>query len=505
MGCCAGYYREVIMANVSKNGLRTIVLSEYFRLVLILVLAGYIAFLPHRSYPYLLHVDEWVHLAYSRAMMDAGSLTFADPFSVGAAVPYNPHLEAGFHLFWGVFQSISGLSAITIYRYFPGIIFMITILCAYILGKRGGYGWEAALFTCLIPSTIGILGPAFLVPVALGLPFILLALFLALYVRTVPAYLVLFIIISFLLATHAPEAVGIVLILTPYFLLNIRRNWRETVELASSLLLPFFIIFPWIAGMLWPTFKSLFEEKTLPTYIAWPQVIQSYGILPAIICATGIYFMLRNIERKGYALVFGLVALLIMLMLYIQLHYGVGIMYDRGLMYAMLLMSIIAGYGLWSIERLDLTKLLVSANSPPNTVLNYVKHYAGHILAVVLIVITLVLAIPIRQKQTYYYMIDTTDYETFTWINDNVEEKYLEAVLDPWKATAFAALTGRRVYSRIHSYPEDTDRAAYEFLNNNCVDTAFLRENGISLVYTRGACDNPDLTPVRANVYPLKQ
>ena len=479
--------------------------SDYLKLALILGLAYYIAFIPHRNYPYIIHIDEWMHLAYSRTMMNAGNLTFTDPFSSGASVPYSPHLEAGFHLFWGVFQSISGISWMSLFRFFPGIIFMIIILCAYVLGKRGGYGWEAAFFTCLIPTTLGILGPGFLVPVALGLIFVLLALLLVLHVKTFSAYLTLFIFICFLLATHAPEAVGIVLILTPYFLLNIRRNWHETAGMVCSLLLPFFIVFPWITSMLWPTFLSLFEKQTLPTYISWPQVIESYGILPTIICAIGIFFLIQRIEKKGYALVFGFAALLIMLMVYMQLHYGVPIMYDRGLMYSMLLISILAGYGLWTIRNLDFKNLPILQRKNQSKMFSFITHNAGNILAIVLIVITMAVALPARHHELYYHIIDSTDYEAFIWINDNIDDSYNKAILDPWKATAFSALTGKTVYSRIHSYPVESDLTAYEFLDNKCTDTTFLKENDITLVYTTGECNNPALVEVRENIYLLKK
>lgn len=49
-----------------------------------------------------------------------------------------------------------------IFRYFPGIVFLMIVLSVYILGRREGFGWGAALFTCLIPTTVGIMGPAFL-------------------------------------------------------------------------------------------------------------------------------------------------------------------------------------------------------------------------------------------------------------------------------------------------------------------------------------------------------
>ena len=89
----------------------------------VLGLAFYIAFIPHQNYPYPLHVDEWLHLVHSRELIEAGSITFPGSFL----------LEVGFHLFWGVFQQLSGISWMAIFRYFPAIIFMLTVLSVYII------------------------------------------------------------------------------------------------------------------------------------------------------------------------------------------------------------------------------------------------------------------------------------------------------------------------------------------------------------------------------------
>jgi len=102
-------------------------------------------------------------------------------------------------------------------------------------------------------------------------------------------------------------------------------------------------------------------------------------------------------------------------------------------------------------------------------------------------------------------MIDGQDYEVFVWIRDNVAEKYDRAILDPWKATAFTAITRKHVYTRIHEFAKPSDDEAYEFLSDNCTDTAFLRENGISIVYTGDECNNPSLLKVRQNVYLLEE
>ena len=65
----------------------------------------------------------------------------------------------------------------------------------------------------------------------------------------------------------------------------------------------------------------------------------------------------------------------------------------------------------------------------------------GRALCLAVVIITLVICIPARQHIPYYHMIDSYDYEAFTWIGENVSDDYGKAVLDPWKATAFAAIT----------------------------------------------------------------
>jgi hypothetical protein len=41
-------------------------------LILILLLAGFMAFIPHIGYAYPLHVDEWMHLTYARTIAQGG-------------------------------------------------------------------------------------------------------------------------------------------------------------------------------------------------------------------------------------------------------------------------------------------------------------------------------------------------------------------------------------------------------------------------------------------------
>lgn len=474
---------------------------DYLILVPILALAFYIAFIPHMDYPYPVHIDEWNNFSFIKAILHAQSTTYTHPYLERMMnTSSNIDLETSFRVFWVVFYDISGISWLTIFRYFPGVIFMITVLSVYTFARREGFGWEAALFTCLIPTSVGILGPAFLVAVAMGLLFIPLSLFIAFNFRTWWSYLALFIFTSFLLAIHATTAVGLVIILIPYILLNLKGNFKHGLWLALALAVPFLAPFPWIFSMLLPTAQRLLVPQYYPEYQDLPRMLKAYGYLPSALCLLGTFLLAIKGGKKEYGLILGLLAILVMLVTYFTLHYGLLTLYERGLMYMMLMIGIVAGAGLMGVRKLRLPERINRLVIPPLFTQN-----VGRVLCLALIGVTLAIAIPNRLDTPYYHMINDREYEDFSWIRDNVSQDYSKAILDPWKATPFYAITEKRIFSRIHAYPKPSDEEARKFLSDNCTDTTFLRENGISIVYTPLNCDNPDLVEVKPRIYLLKK
>jgi hypothetical protein len=249
-----------------------------------------------------------------------------------------------------------------------------------------------------------------------------------------------------------------------------------------------------------PVAKSLFVPQYVKPFVDIPRIITTYGYLTLLLGLLGTFWLAIKGGKTNYGLILGLLALLLMLATFFTLHHGVEQMYYRGLMYMMLMMSIVAGAGLMAVKNLKLPERGMTRLKLPAVVQN-----VGYVLCLILIGLTLYIAIPARLNIPYYHMINGEDYQAFVWIRDNIDSSYEKAVLDPWKGTAFTAISGKYVYSRIGERPLATDKRAYKFLGEGASDTAFLRENGISIIYTQEEVHNPDLTEVRQYVYLLKE
>ena len=323
-------------------------------LPLILLLAFYLAFIPHIGYAYPFHGDEWMHMAYAGTVAQTGSITFPDPFTGQGEVGVGSNLWVGFHIFWAMFQQVSDIPWIDLFRYFPAIVFMFTVLAVYVLANREGYGLEAAFFTCLIPTTGGLLGPAFMVPMALSLLFIPLSLFLAFNIKSRVTYLLIFLFTCFLLLSHATTAIILCILLLPYALINIRSNTWHSIGLVAALLLPFILPFPWIFKLLVQHAGQLLTPQYLSQYIELPDLLGKYGLLPLIFSFIGSVVLILRGDRKNLGLVLGLAFLLAIMLVFTVFHYGLSGVYDRGLTAMLLILGIFAGAGLFWLRTLRL-------------------------------------------------------------------------------------------------------------------------------------------------------
>lgn len=386
------------------------------------------------------------------------------------------------------------------FRYLPSLIFLLTVISAYILGGKMGFGWEAAFFACLVPTTVGMLGPAFTVPLALGLPFILLSIYVAFFHRGIWSYLVLFIFSGFLAIMHGPTLIALAIMLIPTILFSLRGERKHSLAIILSLIIPILMSLPWtLDSTIMPIINSLGSPVVLKAYVDYPRIIEIYGYPSILLMLIGIVILVYKGGARNMGLILGLLVLLAAHAFYYSAKYGVSIIYERGLIPTLLLMSIVAGAGLMGIRKLQLPAEWISRLHLPRAAAN-----VGYLLCIAVVVLTLLVNIPARQKIPYYHMIDSEDYNAFVWIRNNIQDSYEKAVLDPWKGSAFMAITGKRSFSTIGEYPTEKDNQAYQFLAGGSNNSEFLRENKLSIVYSRIEVNNPDLVEVRKYVYLLK-
>ena len=458
------------------------------RLLLLMVFAFFIASIPHMNYPYPVHVDEWNQLAYSNAVIQEGTLDFAGPFHGYWDYGMSYKSFPGYYLLISAIQQISGVDFLHMPVYLPGIIFIITILAAYVVGRRKGFGWEAAFFCCLIPTTVGILGPGFMVPLAAGLLFIPLFLFLIDYQESKTSYILYLLFSGFLLLVHPPSALIMLIIVVPYVLVTMIKDLKRGALLLLVIFIPNILAIIFVFNDVIALSEQAFLQQFIPSYIEIPELIQIYGYIPLVCGLIGTIVLIVKNKMSNYGLVISLIALLVLLITFYQFHYGISLLYLRGLIYTLLIFSIVAGAGLASMRMIKIRDFAIG---------RYL--YAG------IIIVILIVAIPARLSIPYYKMMDEKDYQAFSWLKDSTTENNDMAVLDPWKATSFAVVTDKKVYTRIFPVEKPLDDMVYNFLDEGCRDTNFLEYNGITIVYNEDICENTELINVRKDVYLLSQ
>jgi len=131
-------------------------------LIIFVALAVILNYMPHLNYSYPLHVDEWVHFQYSNHLSSQAQLYFGGE---------SKSLESGFHYLLANLNSL-GIPYMFMFNFFPAFITILICFGVFILTRRiwnEEAGVFSVLFTALLQSSVIILGPIFLVPMAIGL------------------------------------------------------------------------------------------------------------------------------------------------------------------------------------------------------------------------------------------------------------------------------------------------------------------------------------------------
>ena len=333
---------------INHSSQEPVYLVEKLLLVAILVLAFFMASIPHWEYAYPLHIDEWWHYGDTQSLIETEGIPFPDPFESGELL--SPDKEVGFHLFLGEIKLVTGVSWLGLFRYLPGALLALLAFQAYAFGRGRKSGLGAAFLVVLIPTTVRFLGPAFLVPVSLGLAFVPLTLF-ALHRLMIdlrgPA--VLFLVFLTLLFVHPPTLAVVSFVATLHFILfvvpgagRIPSRARQSVVAMVLLLSVYCLMFFWAPSFLDFVIKEALNPQA---HIALPpimDVIPRLGYIPVILFVLGAGILFHDAKRVNLAVVFSAIGLLAFVQLYPRFYVGPDIVYERGWLFIYVFHSTIA-------------------------------------------------------------------------------------------------------------------------------------------------------------------
>lgn len=449
---------------------------EYITLFVVLVIAVFFAYIPHMDYNYPVHRDEWINLAKAKAIIKEKNVVYLDPF-LGEDI-VRGDLEIGLRLWLAIFILTSGIPEMMSFKFLPFFITTFLVVSVYIFARRLGYGLEAAFVVALFPTSVQLLGPAFVVAVSLAAPFIFLSLFVFLNWKEdtgIFATIVTFTI--YLWYLHPPSAVAFYIISIFYIFISRR------IIILYLLIISFIVALPQLIHLLTPAIKELsaegvFKAITFGSISKFKSIPEELGYLLSALSVVGSFLVLHK-GRFERIFVFSLVVLLSLNFIYRLIGQAPFMMPSRNYFYMMLLMSILAGYSIYEVRRYN------------------------NLFGILLIVLVFLTSLQIHLNIKYYHLITDREYDDFIYIKENVPGE--RVLMDPWKAFAFPAIAEKHVYSYLVG-PQMSERndKIYNFFKNGCNDTYFLIKNNISIVYSYVECKNPHLEKVKDRIYILK-
>jgi hypothetical protein len=229
-------------------------------------------------------------------------------------------------------------------------------------------------------------------------------------------------------------------------------------------------------------------------------MVARLGYIPYPLFVLGLVLLARSGKRIDRALL--LTTVFVATYAYLHYQFGVGnaALYSRSVVYLSVLVLLIAGLATAGMRRW-LTGLLSH---------RWARGASFAATGLVLATVTLpslVLNVDARYDETFYHRIGETQYNDFVWIRDNLCLGYGRALVDPKFGRPFAAISGRYAYAAIPATaapvrPQRLDEAR-AVLKEGVPDADWLRERGVSIVYSTGRIESSELIHVHDRVYVL--
>ncbi|MBI4338209.1 MAG: hypothetical protein HY683_10325 [Chloroflexi bacterium] len=479
--------------------------ASWVALLAVLALAAFLTYRPHASYPLPLHVDEWFHYAYAQAVADTESATFADPFFGTRTI--SEHAEGGFHILLAAFQQLTGADWTAFFRFGPAVLFTLMVLAAYAYGQRMGAGLPMALLVALLPTTLRVLGPIFLVPASVGMFLILVLLLLVHYLgRGWGPSVAVALGLAGLAIIH-PTFAGFGLLITAAVAGGsvLQRGARQGSWPKLRWVLPVVAL-----GALAVSLRLYITISTTPGTITlaplrFPLVrdfVLQVGYIPIGLFVLGTFLVvMRGFQAQPslFGLTVAVLGLLAHQVVFTLWGWGHLAVYERAWLFLALGVAVLGGFAVAQLLGVGSRLAGRAGFWPP------LARRAAPLAAVALLAAAGVLGVRQRLAQPYYHVISPAIYRDLRWVRQNIPEAQ-RVLVDPAIAIAVAPSADKYVYAAIagnlRSAPQKVEQALRFFSRDSGLDAAWLRANDIQVVYLPGGgLDRPGLQEVRKGVY----
>lgn len=479
--------------------------AELAALFALCAVATGISFFPHwdadagEFRPYPVHMDEYVHWGYAEGIIEARSINLRDPFTgqTGATDELQQIFreslhERGFQALVGATADAAGVRTETLFLWGPAAIAVLLVLGGYAVGSLWNAGLASAACMLFLPTSLRFLGPAFFVPVALGLPLFVLGLFLIFRRGHTRNAIALFLVAGALFTIHFAVAVVLAGVILISGIIHLREPQRAFPLLVVALL-------PTLVSGRLVTQRTSSDIPELPAQLADALV---FGPWPVVAAGAGVFLLAAASDRRARAAGVTLGVALVAAGAYIIFRVEEGKdpwqAYDRLTLLFLVLAAFPAGHALTSAVK------RARAISHPR--------FGGRTAGVVLsIVIGISLAgvafagVEEMASQPRYAMLTDAQYDAYTQAAKALRPHHRLALVEGISTMPFSILTGRPTLFVATPDQVQPPEDIRDFFAGNAADTYFLLMKGVTVVVTDRVVTNPDLHTVAPGVYVLRE
>ncbi len=469
--------------------------------------SGFIYF----EYPAPYHSDTWDHISISKQMKDTGGIEFSNPYQENPTIfPFSQNYEFGFNVLLAELSIFSGLEEIQLAAILPALFTFLLGLTVFVLTRYFLKSRIAGLITAMIVlsmrTNIALLGPQFLVPMALATALTPINLFLFLKaLENKKFWPVLGLSFVFTTIVHPAFTIVLILVFGLYLLLSPSSLKKNLAVIAPAIVLLAVLMFAFssfigiedgqgtneiIASIMekivWEPMNENQPDFQIASFLgSFLFSASAIGIVAVLV----LYFLslggktFNGIEfdRKMKILPIFIIALLPSLLSHYSAKISFFSPFLRLFMTLNLVMLMLAGIGIFYLFQMVMKNNLVKDDRT--------------IKRLVLVAIAVFLAFNVSWQpftpddgQKLSHTLELSDLGAFEWIEKNTEatEKIISL---PWHSRMASYLSNRKVLSvsRAHLWlnPE-LEEEIVNFFNSDCESKKkFAESQGAEIVFSR--------------------